>query len=166
MQLHPTSLPGGRLGTEANAFVDWLAEAGQSWWSVLPLGPPDEVGSPHAARSAFAASRDLLAEPATMKELDRQLNLNESILRTKGIRPDRSDPSILDVGQLCGNQTGGHGTGSVLQVSIRGLPGPARSQLTTARYMKSWASGGDEPFGRRVSQRHPFRSDRVQAEPG
>ena len=31
---------------------------------------------------------DLRAEPATMKELDRQLNLNEAILRTKVIRPD------------------------------------------------------------------------------
>ena len=31
---------------------------------------------------------DLNAEPATMKELDRQLNLNESILRTKVMRPD------------------------------------------------------------------------------
>ena len=31
---------------------------------------------------------DLKAEPATMKELDRQLNLNESILRTKVMRPD------------------------------------------------------------------------------
>ena len=31
---------------------------------------------------------DLNAEPAVMKELDRQLNLNESILRTKVMRPD------------------------------------------------------------------------------
>jgi small subunit ribosomal protein S6 len=31
---------------------------------------------------------DLNAEPAVMKELDRQLNLNEAILRTKVIRPD------------------------------------------------------------------------------
>lgn len=30
----------------------------------------------------------LQAEPATVKELDRQLNLNESVLRTKVIRPD------------------------------------------------------------------------------
>jgi small subunit ribosomal protein S6 len=30
----------------------------------------------------------LNAEPATVKELDRQLTLNESILRTKVIRPD------------------------------------------------------------------------------
>src|SRR5438552_708721 len=31
---------------------------------------------------------DLNAEPADMKELDRQLNLNEAVLRTKVIRPD------------------------------------------------------------------------------
>jgi small subunit ribosomal protein S6 len=31
---------------------------------------------------------DLTAEPATVKELDRQLNLNETILRTKVIRPE------------------------------------------------------------------------------
>ncbi len=30
----------------------------------------------------------LQAEPATVKELDRQLGLNESVLRTKVIRPD------------------------------------------------------------------------------
>jgi small subunit ribosomal protein S6 len=31
---------------------------------------------------------DLQAEPDVMKELDRQLNLNESVLRTKVIRPE------------------------------------------------------------------------------
>ncbi len=31
---------------------------------------------------------DLKADPATVKELDRQLTLNESVLRTKVIRPD------------------------------------------------------------------------------
>ena len=31
---------------------------------------------------------NLTATPATVKELDRQLSLNESILRTKVIRPD------------------------------------------------------------------------------
>ena len=32
---------------------------------------------------------DLQAEPATAKELDRQLNLNEAVLRTKLMRPDQ-----------------------------------------------------------------------------
>src|SRR4051812_37843631 len=63
VQLHPTSLPGGRLGPEAYAWVDWLAEAAQSWWQTLPLGPPDRYGSPYKARSAFAAWSGLLADP-------------------------------------------------------------------------------------------------------
>ena len=63
VQLHPTSLPGGRLGPEAYAWVDWLAEAGQGWWQMLPLGPPDRAGSPYKSASAFAAWPGLLAEP-------------------------------------------------------------------------------------------------------
>ena len=63
VQLHITSLPGGRLGAEAYRFVDWLAAAGQSWWQVLPLGPPDRYRSPYKSSSAFAAWRGLLADP-------------------------------------------------------------------------------------------------------
>jgi 4-alpha-glucanotransferase len=63
VQLHITSLPGGRLGAEAYRFVDWLAAAGQTWWQVLPLGPPDRHGSPYKARSAFAAWPGLLCDP-------------------------------------------------------------------------------------------------------
>jgi 4-alpha-glucanotransferase len=61
--LHPTSLPSGKLDREAYRFVDWLAAAGQSWWQVLPLGPPDDFRSPYRSPSAFAASRQLLARP-------------------------------------------------------------------------------------------------------
>jgi 4-alpha-glucanotransferase len=64
VQLHLTSLPGGRLGVPAYAFVDWLAAAGQSWWQLLPLGPPDRYRSPYRSRSAFAASSHLLADPS------------------------------------------------------------------------------------------------------
>jgi 4-alpha-glucanotransferase len=63
VQLHPTSLPSGRLGRDAFAFVDWLAEGGQSWWQMLPLGPPDRHGSPYKSASAFAAWPGLLENP-------------------------------------------------------------------------------------------------------
>jgi 4-alpha-glucanotransferase len=61
--LHPTSLPGGRLGADAYRFVDWLAAGAQRWWQILPLGPPDDTGSPYLASSAFAGWTGLLAEP-------------------------------------------------------------------------------------------------------
>jgi 4-alpha-glucanotransferase len=70
---HLTSLPGGRLGSPAMRFIDWLADAAQRWWQILPLGPPDRSGSPYAARSAFACSPALLAKPdarVTTSELD------------------------------------------------------------------------------------------------
>jgi 4-alpha-glucanotransferase len=77
--LHPTSLPGGRFGPAAYAFVDWLAAAGQSWWQVLPLGPPDEFGSPYASSSAFASWDGLLGQPTapvTPHELEAYRRVN------------------------------------------------------------------------------------------
>src|SRR5436190_17756652 len=45
--LHITSLPStygiGDVGPSAFAWVDRLAAAGQSWWQVLPWGPPGAV---------------------------------------------------------------------------------------------------------------------------
>ncbi len=63
VQLHLTSLPGGRLGEPARDFVRWLAAAGQSVWQVLPLAVPDAHGSPYASPSAFAAWPGLLEDP-------------------------------------------------------------------------------------------------------
>src|SRR5690348_17575102 len=63
VQLHVTSLPGGRLGGPARDFVRWLADAGQSVWQVLPLTVPDAHGSPYASPSAFAAWPGLLEDP-------------------------------------------------------------------------------------------------------
>jgi 4-alpha-glucanotransferase len=77
VQLHPTSLPGGKLGKDAFAFVDWLAEAGQSWWQMLPLGPPDRYGSPYKSASAFAAWPGLLAEPRAPVTKAEELDFRE-----------------------------------------------------------------------------------------
>ena len=58
--LHPTSLPGrfgiGELNDEAYRFVDFLAEAGQRLWQVLPLGPTGYGDSPYQSFSAFAGN--------------------------------------------------------------------------------------------------------------
>ena len=70
--LHPTSLPGpygiGSLGSEALAFVDFLAAGGQCIWQVLPLGPTGYGDSPYQSFSSFAGNpllidlRDLVDE--------------------------------------------------------------------------------------------------------
>ena len=77
VQLHPTSLPEGRLGPRALAFVDWLVAAGQTWWQMLPVGPPDKHGSPYKAQSAFAAWPGLLADPAAPVSRDEATGFRE-----------------------------------------------------------------------------------------
>jgi 4-alpha-glucanotransferase len=72
VQLHITSLPSGRLGDDAFRFVDWLHDAGQSWWQTLPLGPPDRARSPYKARSAFACWPGLLGRPDAPVSLDEE----------------------------------------------------------------------------------------------
>jgi len=63
--LHMTSLSGprgsGDLGPAAHAFVDFLASAAQSWWQVLPVGPPGAGRSPYDSPSAFAGSPELIS---------------------------------------------------------------------------------------------------------
>lgn len=54
------SLPGeygaGVLGAEARAFVDFLHDAGQRWWQILPIGPTGEGNSPYTSESTFAGN--------------------------------------------------------------------------------------------------------------
>ena len=63
--LHPTSLPRGDdigdLGPGAFEFIDWLAEARQRIWQVLPLGPTGYGNSPYQCFSAFAGNPLLIS---------------------------------------------------------------------------------------------------------
>lgn len=46
----------GDFGPAAYQFVDWLKQAHQSYWQVLPLTIPDSVGSPYSSSSALAGN--------------------------------------------------------------------------------------------------------------
>lgn len=46
----------GTLGDEAYKFVDFLVDAGQSYWQVLPVGPTSYGDSPYQSFSAFAGN--------------------------------------------------------------------------------------------------------------
>lgn len=63
--MHPTSLAGdsgvGDLGPEARFFADFLAEAGQTLWQVLPLGPTGFGDSPYQCFSALAGNPLLIS---------------------------------------------------------------------------------------------------------
>ncbi len=74
--LHISSLPSpygiGTLGAHARHFADFLADAGQSCWQVLPLHPTGYGDSPYQALSAFAGNHyfidlDTLVEEGLLK---------------------------------------------------------------------------------------------------
>ena len=62
--MHLTSLPSpygiGSMGQAARDFVDFLAEGGQSWWQILPIGPTGCGDSPYQSFSSFAGNPDLI----------------------------------------------------------------------------------------------------------
>jgi len=62
--MHITSLPNpygvGTMGKCAYDFVDFLHEAGQSYWQVLPLNPTGYGDSPYQSFSTFAGNPYLI----------------------------------------------------------------------------------------------------------
>src|SRR3977135_2309895 len=82
--LHVTSLPSpygiGDVGPAALSWIDRLAQAGQSWWQMLPLGPTGYGNSPYQALSSFAGN-GLLISPEWLIE-DGLLRANDCKGRT------------------------------------------------------------------------------------
>jgi len=77
--MHVSSLPGpygiGDLGENAYKFVDWLAEAKQTIWNILPLNPTGYGDSPYSGLSVFAGnplfiSLDKLREQGWLTDMD------------------------------------------------------------------------------------------------
>ncbi len=46
----------GCFSKSAYDFIDWLSEAGQSYWQILPLGPTSYGDSPYQSFSTFAGN--------------------------------------------------------------------------------------------------------------
>ena len=97
-----SSLPGpygiGCFGREAYRFVDFLAQAGQTVWQVLPLGPTGYGDSPYQSCSAFAGNPYFI-------DLDRLVNegllTHDLIGRTDfGADPGRVDYAALYRGRF------------------------------------------------------------------
>ncbi len=79
--MHLSSLPGpggiGTMGRPARAFVDFLAQAGQAYWQLLPTGPTGYGNSPYQSLSAFAGNPcfidpERLVEQGWLEAWDRQ----------------------------------------------------------------------------------------------
>lgn len=68
--------------------MDLLADAKQTWWQVLPLGPPAVADSPYQATSAFAGNPLLVS----LEDL-----VDQGLLRSSELPPSRP-PHVADFG--------------------------------------------------------------------
>lgn len=79
----------GTLGKEARAFVDFLADARQSFWQVLPVGPTSYGDSPYQSPSTFAGNPYFI-DLDTLKE-DGLLEQSELDGLSWGENPEKVD---------------------------------------------------------------------------
>ena len=67
-----TSLPSkygiGCFSQSAYDFVDWLKEAGQTYWQILPLGPTSYGDSPYQSFSTYAGNPYFISLEALIEE--------------------------------------------------------------------------------------------------
>lgn len=70
--MHITSLPSpygiGSMGKAAYDFIDFLKEAKQTYWQILPINPPGYGDSPYQAFSTFAGNPYLIDLDALVKD--------------------------------------------------------------------------------------------------
>ena len=101
--MHITSLPGpygvGTMGKESYKFIDFLANAGQKYWQILPLTPTGYGDSPYQSYSTFAGNHYLI---------DLDLLAEEGLLETAEITACNwgDDPNKVDFGLLYENRMG------------------------------------------------------------
>ena len=100
--MHITSLPGpygiGTMGANAYRFLDFLKQAGQGYWQILPLSPTGFGDSPYQAFSTCAGNHYLI---------DLDLLVQEGLLRREELDPVcwGDDPGRVDFGCLYRQRT-------------------------------------------------------------
>ena len=116
----------GTMGAAAREFVDFLEQAGQSCWQILPVGPTGYGDSPYQSYSSFAGNPyfidlDELAAEGRLKQEEYQgLDWGD-------------DPRAVDYGKLEQNRFG------VLRLACKRLLEEGREDYKTfCRQEKDW----------------------------
>ena len=87
----------GTVGKAAYEFVDFLHDAGQTWWQILPVGPTSYGDSPYQSPSAYAGNPYFI---------DLDMLVEDGLLTKKEIKACDfgSDPEYADYGLLFENR--------------------------------------------------------------
>ena len=87
----------GTMGKAAYEFVDFLAQAKQAWWQILPVGPTSYGDSPYQSFSAYAGNPYLV--DLDMLRVDGLLTAEEIFAPDWG-----DDPACVDYAKIYENR--------------------------------------------------------------
>ena len=95
--MHITSLPGpygvGTMGKEAFRFVDFMKDAGQKYWQILPLTPTGYGDSPYQSCSTYAGNPYLIDLDKLIE--DGLLEKSEVAEISWNVQEDKTDFGLL-----------------------------------------------------------------------
>ncbi|MBI6872397.1 4-alpha-glucanotransferase [Clostridium aciditolerans] len=128
--MHIASLPSpygiGTFGKEAYEFVDFLVEAGQKYWQILPIGPTGAGDSPYQSFSTFAGNPyfidlDLLKEEGLLTKEDYE-NVNFG-----------NDPEKVDYEKMFNNKM------PILKIAFQNSEGKYKDEIKNFKFEnKAW----------------------------
>ncbi len=128
--MHIASLPSpygiGTFGKEAYEFVDFLVEAGQSYWQILPVGPTGAGDSPYQSFSTFAGNPYFI---------DLDLLKEEGILTKEEYENADfgNDPEKVDYEKMFNNKM------PILRIAFQNSKGKYKDELKNFRFEnKAW----------------------------
>jgi 4-alpha-glucanotransferase len=128
--MHIASLPSpygiGTFGKEAYEFVDFLVEAGQSYWQILPIGPTGAGDSPYQSFSTFAGNPYFI---------DLDLLKEEGILTKEEYENADfgNDPEKVDYEKMFNNKM------PILRIAFQNSKGKYKDELKNFRFEnKAW----------------------------
>ncbi len=115
----------GNIGPAALSFIDFLANAGQAYWQILPLGPT----SPAFGNSPYMSCSSLAGNPLFISP---ELLLEQSLLKVTEITGDGFSEYLVDyplvtkfnekILRLAWQRFSGRSTGSELEQFKRNAP--------------------------------------------
>ncbi len=149
-----SALPGpygiGTLGREARNFVDFLVQAGQHYWQILPLVPPGDGDSPYMSPSSFAGNPWFL----DLEELAEEgLLTEEEVASARWSNPDRVDygwvrksrPDLFEAAWKRGEAVYGEKVDAFLEEERDWLPDFVLYQAAKEKYegaaLRDWPDG-------------------------
>ena len=83
----------GTLGKSAREFINFLSEAGFTYWQILPLGPTGYSNSPYQLSSVYAGNPYLI----DLEDLEEQGYLTKKDLQTYS---ETKEMTKIDYGKL------------------------------------------------------------------